>query len=68
MVNGINIFGKNGINSLVRNCGVKEMYEIVDTFLIINLEYVKQFIIYNIDRWLGLIGVLLICILYFKGK
>lgn len=44
------------------------MYEIVDTFLIINLEYVKQFIIYNIDRWLGLIGVLLICILYFKGK
>lgn len=42
------------------------MYEIVDTFLVINLEYVKQFIIINIDKWLGLAGIILIFILYCK--
>ena len=44
------------------------MWQIVDTYLIIDLECVKQFIMLNMDRWLGLIGMILICILYFKEK
>ena len=43
------------------------MYSIVDGFLVINLYCIKQFLITNIDQFLGFIGLILIIILYYRS-